>query len=71
MRRDRPVGHAQHLRTAAERREKFGIGTGHPALGPERHDFVEQGGPALAVEMGRDLVEQQQRRPAARDPNSY
>src|SRR6185503_11222510 len=66
VRRDRSVGHAQDLRAAGERLEKGGVGAGHPALHAERHHLVEQRLAALRVEVGRDLVEQQQRRLAPR-----
>src|SRR5471030_553109 len=66
VRRDRSVGHAQDLRTAGKRLEKFGIGACHPALHTQRHHLVEQCRPALAVEMGGNFIEQQQRRPAPR-----
>src|SRR5471032_2246687 len=66
VRRDRSVGHAQDLRTAGKRLEKFGIGARHPALDTQSHHIVEQRHPAFAVEMGGNFIEQQQRRPASR-----
>lgn len=42
-------------------REHLDIGAGHPGLGAEREDFLEQGAAAFGIEMGGDLVQQKDR----------
>ena len=51
----------EELGALAERREDGGVGAGQPGLGAERAQLLEQRGAARGVEMGRDLVEQQDR----------
>ena len=55
VRRDRSVGHAQHLRASGERLEEVGIRAGHPGLGPQRHHLVEQRRAAEGVQMRGDF----------------
>src|SRR5687767_4273467 len=52
----------EHLRTLLDLRERRRVGAGHPDLRAERLELaIERGAPAR-IEMGDDLVEQQQRR---------
>src|SRR6201996_8131610 len=41
-------------------KERF-LGSGQKNLEPQRGDFVEEGGPAARVQVGRDFVQQQYR----------
>ena len=63
--RTRPSSTSIELGPLHQRREGLRIGARHPGLAAQRDDFLEQRGRAARVEMGGDLVEQQDRRGAA------
>ena len=60
-RRQRCVGDAEKLRACPERLEGLKISAGHPGLQPQADDFVEQRGAAGGIQVGGNLVEQQDR----------
>jgi hypothetical protein len=49
-------------RAFTQSRKGFDIGARHPRLASQRHDLVEQRGAAQRVQVGRDLIEEQDRR---------
>src|SRR3954466_8495031 len=51
------VADFEYFATRAVEQRK--IGTGHPGLGGQGMDFLEQGGPAGGIQMRGDLVQQQ------------
>lgn len=61
---DAPAGDLEDPRACTDIGEACRIGAGHPDLGAERGEFIEQRDPAARIEMGDHLVEQQQRRDA-------
>src|ERR1035438_6895452 len=58
------AAHLEHLRAADNVAESYRIGARHPDLRAEICQRVIERGAARRVEMGDDLVEQQQRRKA-------
>jgi hypothetical protein len=66
---DPPRRDAQNLRAVGKVGEGGIIRAGHPDLAADRRELVEQGGAALRIEMRGDLIEQHDRRDAARGCN--
>src|SRR5215211_6740034 len=61
------AGHAGILDTVilgpiSKRRKGLEIGARHPHLAAQRNDLVEQRSPAQRVEVGRNLIQQKERR---------
>ena len=61
MAQTRPGATAKNCARAPKAREGFVVGAGEPGLRAQRQQSFEQRRAARAVEMGRDLVEQQER----------
>src|SRR5471032_2549539 len=54
---ENPVAHFEDFAPRARKQRQ--VGAGHPGLGGQGMDFLEQGGVAHRVQMGGDLVQQQ------------